>query len=116
MSSGVVGRQMTRTTSAVWIQRVCAVVFVAGIAGLIASSVAGNNNGVVVTIGSITAIAAIVHITVSTVTATSRVDVFDEARAERLEDDVQALVSAGADERAVRSLVREAMQLGRGST
>jgi hypothetical protein len=104
-----------RSVSAVWIQRICAAVFVAGIAGLIVASIAGNNNGVVLTIGSITAIAAIVHITVSTVTASERVEVFDEARAERLEAEVQALVTAGADEPTVRRLVREAMRLGRGS-
>jgi hypothetical protein len=40
--------------------------------------------------------------------------VFEEADAERLEDDVLALVDAGADEQAVRSLVRDAVRLGRG--
>ena len=100
--------------SARWIRRACAAVFVGGIAGLIISSIAGNNEGVVITIGITTAVAALVLLTVSTVTASERIEVFDEARAEALEREVQALVDGGADERAVRDLVRRAMQLGRG--
>ena len=41
------------------IPRVCAAVFVVGIAGLIVSSVAGNNNGVVLSIGGAIVVAAI---------------------------------------------------------
>jgi predicted RND superfamily exporter protein len=88
-------------------------VFVCGIAGLIISSVAGNNEGVVLTIGVATAVASIVLLAVSSVTSTRRIEVFDEAKAERLENEVQTLVAAGADEQAVRTLVRQAMQLGR---
>ena len=40
-------------------------------------------------------------------------DAFDDAAAERLEQQVAALVAAGADEAEVRALVREAMRLGR---
>jgi hypothetical protein len=99
--------------SALWIRRGCAAVFVCGIAGLIISSVAGNNEGLVLTIGGATVVASIVLLAVSSVTSTRRIEVFDEARAERLENEVQTLVAAGADEQAVRTLVRQAMQLGR---
>jgi len=81
----------------------CAGVFVCGIAGLIISSVAGNNEGVVLTIGGATVVASIVLLAVSSVTASRRIEVFDEAKAERLEHDVQTLVAAGADEQAVRT-------------
>ena len=96
-----------------WIPRVCAAVFVLGIAGLIIGSVAGNNNGVVLTIGACIAVAAVVLITVGAVTPRERIDAFVEADAERLEDRIAALVAAGADERALRELVRDAMRLER---
>ena len=99
--------------AATWIRRACAGVFVCGIAGLIISSVAGNNVGVVVTVGMITAVAAIVLLAVSAVGHRQRIDAFEEADAERLEGQVTALVDAGADEQAVRTLVRDAMRRGR---
>ncbi|HZX53133.1 MAG TPA: hypothetical protein VFE86_00555 [Ilumatobacteraceae bacterium] len=91
-----------------WITRACIAVFVCGIAGLIVSSVAGNNNGVVLSIGGAIVVAAIVLMTVNTVTVHERIDAFDEAAAEQLEAHVQQLVQQGADEADVRSLVREA--------
>lgn len=96
-----------------WIPRVCAVVFVAGIAGIIIASVNGNNAGVVLTIGLCIVLAAVALLTIGAVGGRDRIDVFDEADAERLEGQVAALVEAGADEGAVRALVREAMRLGR---
>ncbi|MCO5329478.1 MAG: hypothetical protein M9961_05305 [Ilumatobacteraceae bacterium] len=96
-----------------WIPRVCAVVFVAGIAGIIIASVNGNNAGVVLSIGLAIAMAAIALLTIGAVGGRDRIDVFDEADAERLEGQVSALVEAGADEGAVRALVRDAMKLGR---
>ncbi|MEZ5273825.1 MAG: hypothetical protein R2694_16255 [Ilumatobacteraceae bacterium] len=96
-----------------WIPRVCAVVFVAGIAGIIIASVNGNNAGVVLTIGLCIVLAAVALLTIGAVGGRDRIDVFDEADAERLEGQVAALVEAGADEDAVRALVREAMRLGR---
>jgi len=92
---------------------VCAVVFVAGIAGIIIASVNGNNAGVVLTIGLCIVLAAVALLTIGAVGGRDRIDVFDEADAERLEGQVAALVEAGADEDAVRALVREAMRLGR---
>jgi hypothetical protein len=90
------------------ITRACIAVFVCGVAGLIISSVAGNNNGVVVTIGGFIVLAAIVLMTVNTVTVHERIDAFDEAAAEQLEAQVAHLVQQGADEDDVRTLVREA--------
>jgi hypothetical protein len=90
------------------ITRACIAVFVCGIAGLIISSVAGNNNGLVLSIGGVIVVAAVVLMTVNTVTVHERIDVFDDAVAEQLEAHVVRLVEQGADEDEVRSLVREA--------
>ena len=90
------------------ITRACIVVFACGIAGLIISSVAGNNNGLVLTIGGVIVAAALVLMTVNTVTVSDRIDAFDEAAAEQLEAHVARLVAQGADETDVRTLVREA--------
>jgi hypothetical protein len=90
-----------------------AVVWVAGIAGMIVSSVNGNNNGWVITFGLSTAVASIVLLSVSAVTNRERLDVFEEADAERLEDRIALVVQSGADEDEVRSLVRDSMRLGR---
>ena len=96
-----------------WIPRVCGGVFVAGIAGLIISSVAGNNAGFVLSIGLGIVFAAIALLTYGAVTAKERIEPFDEARAEQLEAQVQALVHSGAPEEQVRALVRDAMRIGR---
>ena len=95
------------------ITRVCIAVFVCGVAGLIISSIAGNNNGVVLTIGGCIVLAAIVMMTVNTVTVHDRIDVFDDALAEELEAHITRLVDQGADESDVRALVREARRGGR---
>lgn len=95
-----------------WIPRVCAGVFVAGIAGLIVSSVNGNNAGFVLTFGLAIVLAAVALLTIGAVTPKQRLEAFDEARAEQLEQQVQSLVAAGAPEDQVRALVREAMRLG----
>lgn len=94
------------TMAARWIPRVCGVVFVGGIAGLIVASVRGNNAGVVLSIGLAIAFAAVVLLTHSAVTPRTRIDAFDEARLERLEARITALVAAGAPEAEVRDLVR----------
>lgn len=95
------------------LRTLCAAVFVCGIAGLIISSVAGNNNGIVLTIGMTTAVAAIALLAASSVARREPIDAFEEADAERLEGQVQVLVDAGAPEVQVRNLVRDAMRLGR---
>jgi cell division protein FtsW (lipid II flippase) len=95
------------------ITRACIAVFVCGIAGLIISSVAGNNNGLVLTIGGCIVLAAVVLMTVNTVTVRERIDAFDDAAAEQLEAQIYQLVEQGADENDVRALVRDARRIGR---
>lgn len=97
------------------VRRLVLVVFVGGIAGMIVGSIA-DNNGVAVTFGLISAVAALCQILVTSVSATERGTVtFDEAAAEDMERRITALVDAGADEAAVRDLVRHAVMLGRGA-
>jgi hypothetical protein len=93
-----------------------AVVGAGGIVGMIVGSVADNNNGVVVTAGTIAAIAALVLIAANAVASDRMYGAVDEIQAERIEEDVRALVDAGADERALRELVRRAVRLGRTTT
>jgi hypothetical protein len=96
------------------IRRAAAAVFVAGIAGMIVGSLADNNNGAVVTAGLCTAVAALVLLAVNAVDGPgSRVAGPDEAQAELVERQVAALVEHGADESALRDLVRAAVKLGR---
>ena len=90
-----------------------AVIWVAGIVGMIVSSVNGNNNGWVLTCGLATAAASVVLLSVTAATNVERLDVFEDADAERLETRIEQVVATGADELAVRSLVRDSMRLGR---
>lgn len=85
-----------------------------GVPGLIISSIAGNNNGVVTTIGMCMAGAAIVLITMSATAHTNRLDVFNDVAAERVENRVRELVEAGANETEVRMLVRDTIDFARG--
>ena len=91
----------------------CVVIFVFGIAGMIISSIAGNNVGVVTTIGVTTAVAALVLLIASVSSNTSRPEVFDEANAQILERQIVELVKSGTDEIALRSIVRDATKFGR---
>ena len=91
----------------------CVVIFVFGIAGMIISSIAGNNVGVVTTIGVTTAVAALVLLIASVSSSTSRLEVFDEANAQILERQIVELVKSGTDEIALRSIVRDATKFGR---
>ena len=95
------------------IRIVCAAVFVAGIGGIIATSIVSNNNGGIIGIGLVTSIAAIVLLTASTIAANKRIDAFEEVAAEQLERQVSALVASGANEDAVREAIRAAIDLGR---
>lgn len=96
------------------IRIICFTIFIAGIPALIVSSIAGNNEGWVLTFGMTTAVAAMILIAVSAVGATRRIDTFDEVIAERIEQRVRVLVESGADESDVRALVRDAIELSRG--
>jgi hypothetical protein len=96
------------------IRIVTGVMFGASIAGLIVSSIAGNNEGWVVTIGVVSAVTAIVLIVSSAVVSSKRIPAFSEVEAERIEEQVRRLVAAGADENDVRELVKTSIRLGRG--
>jgi dipeptide/tripeptide permease len=86
-----------------------------GIVGMIVASVAGNNNGWVVTFGLLTVVAVVVLMAFSAATRSRpAAATVDDAVAERVEDGVRQLVEAGADETSVRNLVRDAVRLGRG--
>jgi hypothetical protein len=95
------------------IRIVCIAIFVAGIAGMIVTSINGNNVGLVTTIGLTTAISALILMTASTVANKRRLDVFDDAKAERIERRIAELRAHGADEAELRSLVRDSIDLGR---
>lgn len=95
-----------------WIPRVCTAVFVAGIGGIIIATINGNNAGVVLSIGLVIVIAAVALLAATSVGGGRRIEVFDEAAAEKLERMVIALVKDGADEAKVRALVRETRRLG----
>lgn len=96
-----------------WIPRICVGVFVLGIAGIIVATINGNNPGVIMSLGLAIALAVVALLTSSAVTGQGRIDVFDDAAAERVERLVAELVAAGADEATVRALVRETRRLGR---
>jgi hypothetical protein len=92
---------------------ICAAIFLAGIPSLIVSSIK-DNNGAVITFGLITAVTAVVLVAISTVNATERIDVFDDALAEKVEQRIAELVAQGANEDTARLLVRESIELTRG--
>lgn len=80
---------------------------------MIVASLADNNIGAVLTAGILSAIAAVVLLAVTTVTAPRRSAEFDEAEAEILEREIERLVAGGANDAAVRKVVRRAIELGR---
>ena len=117
------------------VRRLVWIVFVGGIAGMIIGSVT-DNNGLAITFGLVTAAAAVGLILV---TAVAGPDAFTtpgsasapagvgaaavardagpatEEAAARLEAQISELVAGGADETAVRALVRQAISFGRRS-
>ncbi len=98
---------------------VCAI----GVVGMIVASIA-DVTGAVATFGLITATAVISLMVVAAVAGPAAFDrrpapgpsedaeADREVVAARLEERIQALVATGADERAVRELVRDAVRLG----
>jgi dipeptide/tripeptide permease len=87
-----------------------------GIVGMIVASVAGNNNGWVVTFGLITAVSIVLLMAFSASARAAAAEPgrgADEELAERVEVRIHGLVETGADETAVRDLVRDAVRLGR---
>lgn len=114
------------------LRRIVVLVFVSGIAGMIVGSIK-DNNGVAITFGLVTAVAALGLILITSVAPpgsltkapaddesghpdlTERVVPIDEAAARDIEARIQALVDAGADETDVRLLVRRSVDMGRTS-
>ena len=98
------------------VRRVVIAVCVAGIAGMIASSIA-DNNGAALTAGLVTAVAVLCLIVATAVTGAGRVgaEAHLELLAADVEDRVAAVVAAGAPEPEVRALVGAAVKLGRAS-
>jgi hypothetical protein len=93
------------------IRRAVVAVSVAGIAGMIVGSIAGNN-GAALAAGLVTA-AASLCLMVATAVATPPPAGVELREAALLEEQVAELVAEGADERRVRDLVRTATRLGR---
>ena len=92
----------------------------AGIAGMIVASIA-DAGGVALTFGLLTAAAVLCLIVATAVspsgaTGSGRRGPIDDARAERVERIVDELVAGGADEEALRQLVREASHLRKTGT
>ena len=92
-----------------------------GIAGMIVTS-ATHHNGAAITFGLVTAVAVICQMVATTVineasglpgAPVSTAGLQLEQDGARLEDAIGRLVAAGAEESAVRDLVRQAVRLGR---
>jgi hypothetical protein len=110
--------------TAVAVRRTVLAVCVVGIAGMIVSSVL-DRNGAAITFGLVTAAAVVCSMVATAVSSAGTVAgaagdaaplVVDEAQAARVEEMVGALVAAGAEEEAVRALVRESVSLGRSAS
>lgn len=94
------------------LRAVVLVVCACGIAGMIASTIAtDNNNGWVMSFGWMAAIAMTVLLVASFVSPTVSFD--EEAVAARIERQVAELVQQGAREADVRSLLGDAVAFGR---
>ena len=89
------------------------VVCVTAIAGMVAGSVA-NNDGLAITSGLVAGVAVVVLMAATFGAREAGAAPVDEERAAALEAQIQALIDRGADETALRSLVGEAVRLGRG--
>ena len=98
------------------VRRVVIALCVVGVGGLILTSIL-DSTGAAVTIGLCTAAAVLCLIVATAVGRGSPAagGSFDEAQAARVEARVQDLVVHGGDETALRSLVRDAVHLGRGA-
>jgi hypothetical protein len=96
---------------------VVVVVCVAAIGGMIAGSVA-NNDGLAITSGLVAGVAVVVLMAATLgareAGAVPILGPVDEERAAALEAQIQALIDHGTDETALRTLVGEAVRLGRG--
>jgi hypothetical protein len=94
------------------VRRLLVAVCLLGIPGMIATSIADSTGGAL-TFGLMTAAAVCGLILVTSVTAAPATgDLLAEAAAERVEAEVAEVVARGADEDAVRRVVRAAVRLG----
>lgn len=93
------------------VRRVVIAVCVAGIAGMIVSSIA-DNTGAALTAGLVTAMAVLCLIVATAVTTARGVGVTD-LLANDVEERIESLVADGADEATVRALVGAAVKLGK---
>ncbi len=103
-----------------FVRRIVLAVFVGGIIGMIVSSILDSTGGAI-TFGLVTAVAAISLVLVTSVSPPGALaptggdtSLADERVAADLEQRVQTLVDAGANEEQVRLLVGRAIELGRG--
>ncbi len=92
------------------VRRLLVAVCVAGIAGMIVTSIADSPGGAL-TFGLLTAVAAfgMIILTAATNGGSAR---SDDELGELIEERISLLVEAGADEHSLRALVRDAVQLG----
>lgn len=102
------------------VRRSVLLLFVAGIVGMILSSIRDSTGGAI-TFGLITAVAAITLVLVTSVSPRGALSgqgghpaEVDERVAADLEERVRSLIEAGADEDQVRRLVSRAIEFGRG--
>lgn len=94
------------------VRRLLVAVCVLGIPGMIVTSIADSTGGAL-TFGLMTAAAVCALILITSVTAPpADGDLLADAAAERVEAEVAELVTKGADEDAVRRVVRAAVRLG----
>ena len=100
--------------SAAVVRRIVLVVCVAGIAGMIVTNIAGSTGGSL-TFGLITAAAVLCSLVATAVTSgVTRPTAADaDELGARVEAGIATLVDAGADERAVRAVVADAVRYGR---
>jgi hypothetical protein len=107
------------------VRGVTLIICAAGIAGMIVTSI-GGHNGAAITFGLITAVAIVCSMVSTAVAADTAHRLTDrdaagdvehtlpvDRLAEIVENQVQAMASAGVDESALRALVGESVRLGR---
>jgi len=104
------------------VRRIVLTVFVLGVAGMIGGSIA-DSNGIAMTFGLVTAVAALALVLVTSVTppaslakpGTPVAPQVDQRLAADLEARIDSLMANGADEAEIRRLVGRAVELGRGA-
>ena len=106
---GAGAQSSDKTVSARAVRWIANTVAALAIVGMIITSIT-DHVGAAITFGMFGAVATLCAIVA---TAVTRGRAVDEGQAERVESMIQQLVDAGADESSVRTLVGEAVKLGR---